>query len=294
MSFESPKDVSLDLFHLGENKYDHVILLPPKSKGYGPNLTPKNLLDFANKGGNILLVLSAGSPAPNAINALLVEFDIVLPSDRSSQVVDHFNYDALSSAEPHDVLLLARPGPLRTDVHNFFGGEGVLAVPRAVGQSLGNTSPLTVPILRAPSTAYSHNPKDEDAEVPDDFSTGSQIAIVSALQARNSARFTIVGSLEMLQDKWFDAEVQKPGQKARLKTVNKHFARQLTEWTFKEVGVLKAGRVQHQQVLDAGKGFTNTTEVGFADPEIYRVKVDVVRTAFPSALTSLMIYSRTR
>lgn len=33
LAFESPKNDKLSLFQLGERAYDHVILLPPKSKG---------------------------------------------------------------------------------------------------------------------------------------------------------------------------------------------------------------------------------------------------------------------
>lgn len=245
------------------------------SAGYGPNLTPKNLLDFTNAGGNILLALSSDVATPAAISSLLLEFDIALPADRTTEVVDHFHYDTKSSADNHNVLLVSRPTPLRADVVNFFGGNGLVAVPKAVGQALGSGSPLIAPILKAPETAYIYNPKEEaDAEL-DVFATGSQISLVSALQARNSARFTVLGSLEALQDKWFDATVQTPGGK-ETKTVNKQFARQLTEWAFKEVGVLKAGRVEHHRILDASKPVTNTTQVGLPEPEIYRIKTDVV------------------
>lgn len=244
--------------------------------GYGPNLTPKNLLDFTNGGGNILLALSSETAIPSAISSLLLEFDIALPTDRSSQVVDHFHYDTASSADNHNVLVLPQPTSPRSDVISLFGGDGVLAVPKAVGQTLGATSTLINPILRAPETAYTYNPKEEADAEPDVSATGSQIALVSALQARNNARFTVLGSLEMLQNKWFDAEVKLPGGKPT-KTANKQFARQLTEWTFKEIGVLRAGHVQHHQILDASKPISNTTQVGFADPEIYRIKTDVVR-----------------
>lgn len=243
--------------------------------GYGPNLTPKNILDYTNAGGNILLALSSDATTPAAISSLLLEFDIALPSDRTSQVVDHFNYDTLSSSEHHNVVLVSRPGPLRPDVVNFFGGDGLLAIPKAVGQTLGNTSPLIAPILKAPMTSYVHNPKEEADSETDVSATGSQISLISALQARNSARFTVLGSLEMLQDKWFSANVQVPGGK-NVKTANREFAKQLTAWTFKEVGVLKVGRIEHHQVLDASKPVSNTTQVGFADPEIYRIKTDVV------------------
>ncbi len=253
--------------------------------GYGPSLTPKILLDYVNAGGNVLLGLSSESGTPSAIASLLLEFDISLPTEKTSVVVDHFNYDAVSAAETHDVLLLDRPGPLRPDAVNFFGGDGLIAVPRAVGQTLGNTSPLIAPILKAPTTAYAYDPKEAVDSVEDPFATGSQLALISAMQARNSARFTVLGSLEMLQDKWFGASVKSaPGKNDKSK--NQEFARQLTEWTFKEVGVLKVLGVRHQEIITASKAacstckpVSNTTEVaesGEYNPEIYRIKNDVV------------------
>jgi oligosaccharyltransferase complex subunit beta len=244
--------------------------------GYGPSLTPKLLLDFVNAGGNILLGLSADSSTPSSISSLLLELDINLSPDRNSVVVDHFNYDRISAAEKHDVLLVPRPGPLRPDVKNFLGGDGVLALPKIVGQSLGSASPLLVPILKAPVTAYSYNPKEEGENMEDPFATGSQLSLITAMQARNSARFTVLGSLEMLEDKWFDASVKGSDGKST-KTVNREFAKQLSAWTFKEVGVLKVGKISHYEVTDASKKGENSTQVGFQNPGIYRIKNDVVR-----------------
>jgi oligosaccharyltransferase complex subunit beta len=207
----------------------------------------------------------------------LLELDIALPTDKHSVVVDHFNYDATSATEKHDVLLLNRPNPLRPDVVDFFGGDGLLALPKTVGQTLGNVSPLLTPILKAPTTAYPYNPKEEGETVEDVFATGSQLALISALQARNSARFVVLGSLESLQDKWFDASVKSPSGKS-VKTVNRDFAKQLTEWTFKEVGVLEVFSISHHEVstTTAAKSTANMTQVGFLNPPIYRIKNDVV------------------
>ncbi|KAF2084863.1 Dolichyl-diphosphooligosaccharide-protein glycosyltransferase 48kDa subunit [Saccharata proteae CBS 121410] len=276
ITYASPKTEDLALFKHGERAYDHLILLPPKSKGLGPALTPQILLDFVNKEGNILLTLSGETPTPSAINSLLLELDIYLPTDRNALVVDHFNYDTVSAAEKHDVLLLPRPAAQRSDVRDFFSGEGVLAVPHAVGQVLGNESPLLAPILRAPSTAYSYNPKDEAEGVEDLFAAGQQLSIVSVMQARNSARFTVLGSVEMLQDKWFDASVKDIAGKDA-KTANREFAKQLTEWAFKETGVLKVGRLQHFLNEGAAKGGINETGIEVPDhnPKIYRIKNDV-------------------
>lgn len=244
--------------------------------GYGPALTPKTLLDFTNGGGNTLLALSANSPSPAAVSSLLLELDIHLSPDRTSVVVDHFNYDLSSAAERHDVLLVGRPKPLRPDVKNYFGGDGILAIPRAVGQSLGNDSPLLAPILTAPETAYSYNPKEEGEGVEDSFASGGQLALITAMQARNSARFTVLGSLEMLEDKWFEAGVKDAGGKSQ-KTVNRDFAKQISAWTFKETGVLKVGRIDHRETAGLSHLGENTSQAGYLNPSIYRIKNEVVR-----------------
>lgn len=251
--------------------------------GLGPNLSPKNILDFLNKDGNIILALSGKSATSSAIASLLLEFDIHLSNDRSAVVVDHFNYDTISAAEKHDVLVLQRPGPLRPDVKAFFDGEGVLAVPRAAPQTLGSDSHLLAPVLRAPATAYAYNPKD-GMPAPDDIeATGSQLNLVSVLQARNSARFTVLGSVESLEDQWFSASVKTPGGK-KTPTANREFAKQLTAWTFKETGVLKVGKIEHHLATEG--------EVAAADlnPKIYRIKNETVRETGLNPANSMLIH----
>ena len=193
--------------------------------------------------------------------------------------MDHFNYDTVSASDKHDVLLLPRPKALRSDVTNFFGGDGTIVFPRSVAQELGNASPLLAQILSAPSTAYSYNPKEETETVEDPFAVGQQISLVSAMQARNSARFTIVGSVEALEDKWFDATVKTLGGK-ETKTANKQFAKQISAWTFMETGVLKVGRVEHHlsSINVGASGNESVAQLGYLNPTIYRVKNDVVRT----------------
>ncbi|KAJ5672919.1 hypothetical protein N7507_002046 [Penicillium longicatenatum] len=269
LSFESPKSDKLSLFEHGERAYDHLLILPPKSKGLGPNLTPKNVLDFMNKDGNIILALSGKASTSSAISSLLLELDIHLSNDRSAVVIDHFNYDTISAAEKHDVLLLERPGPLRPDVKALFDGEGVLALPRVAPQTLGSNSQLISPILRAPATAYAYNPKEEVPSPEDIEATGSQLNVVSAVQALNSARFVVLGSVEALEDQWFSGSVMALNGK-KVPTVNREFAKQLTGWAFKETGVLKVGKIEHHLATDG--------EVAAEDlnPKIYRVKNETV------------------
>jgi oligosaccharyltransferase complex subunit beta len=287
ITYEPIKSETVGLFHLGERAYDHLLILPPKSKGnihwqiskkviwlqagLGPNLTPKILLDFINAGGNILLTLSSSTPTPSALVSLLLELDIHLPTDRNALVVDHFNYDSLSAADKHDVLLVPRPDAIRPDVKNFFRGDGkggeVIAFPRGVGQTLGNTSPLLTPVLRAPRTAYSYNPRDDVEGVEEPFAVGEQLSLITTMQARNSARFTVIGAAEMLENTWFDNKVKSGGKES--KTVNQAFAKEVTGWTFNEIGVLQVGMIEH--FLNEGGVKSNIT-----NPKIYRVKNEVV------------------
>lgn len=253
--------------------------------GYGPSLTPKILLDFTNSGGNVLLGLSSTSGSPTAITSLLLELDIHLPSDRHTVVVDHFEYDRNSAVDKHDALVLPRPGLLKQGAKNFFDGGGVLAVPKAIPQTLGNNSPLLMPILRAPETACSYNPKEEGEAAEDLFATGSQLALVSAMQARNSARFTVLGSLEMLEDKWFTASVKGRDGKSQ-RTANREFARQLTEWTFREVGVLKVGSITHYE-SQSQPSQNNSAAIAENNPSIYKIKNDVVWSSHLCLLRSL-------
>ena len=244
-------------------------------------MTPALLLDFLKADGNILLGLSSESATPNAIVSLLLELDIHLPTDRNSLVVDHFHHDTLTGGETHDVLLVPAPKPIRNDVNNFFGSDtGVLAVPRAVGQALGAASALLAPILSAPATAYTYNPKEDASEgIEDVFGVGAQLALVSAMQARNSARFTVLGSAEMLEDRWFEATVRGLTG-GEVVTGNKQFAASLSGWAFKELGVLKVGSVRHY--LNEPQGTSSAPNATFLgqsalSPKIYRIKNDVVR-----------------
>lgn len=110
---------------------------------------------------------------------------------------------------------------------------------------------------------------------PEDlFAAGKQLALVSVFQARNSARVAVVGSAEMLQDKWLDAKVSRPEGK-KVKTENREFAKRLSGWAFQEIGVLRVNNIEHQL-----KGDNET------NPEIYRIKTDVVCVLCPSYIST--------
>lgn len=259
--------------------------------GFGPLLTPNLLLQFLNQDGNILLVLSADSTIPSAISSLLVELDIHLPPDRKTLVVDHLNYDTISAPEKHDVLLLPHPPPIRSDLKTFFGGQGTIAFPKGVPQQLGTETPHLSSILRAKNTAYSYNPQDESESVEDPYTVGGQVSLVSAFQARNSARLTVFGSSQALENQWFNAKIKGLDGKQSI-TSNKLFAKQVTAWTFKETGVLHVGRMEHRLSSIDDESLKNNTVALLEgqNPKIYRIKNDVVCSA-PSSIKICLIKS---
>lgn len=187
-------------------------------------------------------------------------------------MVDHFNYDAASAADKHDVVLVPAQGPLRPGLRDLFtapGGDKLpLAFPRGVGQVLG-AGALLSPVVRAPHTAYSYNPKEQAESVSDDlFASGAQLSLVSAFQARNSARVAVVGSAEMLSDKWLGAKVKRAGEKKEVATANDEFAKRISGWAFQEIGVLRVNWIEHH--------LNEVGAVNASNPKIYRIKNDVV------------------
>lgn len=265
VSYETPRSEGLALFDLGERRYDHVLFMPMKVKALGVSLAAGKLVDFTNGGGNVLIAQNADLSTSTSLVGFLGEIGVGLPIERTGLVVDHFNYDAISAGEKHDTLVLDAPSPLRDDHKDIFNfpSNAVLVMPRTVGHTLGPSHLLT-PILRAPSTAYSYNPKEE-SDMEDVFAAGKQLALVSAFQARNAARVVVLGSAEMISDAWIEASVSRVGGK-KVVAANRQFGKVLSGWAFQELGVLKVNGVEH-----ALKGSEEL------NPSIYRIKNEVVR-----------------
>lgn len=70
---------------------------------------------------------------------------------------------------------------------------------RGVGMSVGD-SELLLPVLRAASTAYSGVPLANAR--PDVIAGKNHLVLVAALQARNNARVTVSGSLELFSNEY--------------------------------------------------------------------------------------------
>ena len=243
--------------------------------GLGPNLTPQLLLQFINAQGNVLLAQSSTKAAPSSLVNFLAELEISFPPDRGGVVVDHFSYEATAAADSHDVLVLAPPAPVRPNIKPYFTPVGddaakPIVYPHGMGHVLGSSQLLT-PILRAPSTAYLYDAQEQADLIETDelFASGAQLGLVSVFQARNSARVAILGAVELLADKWFDANVSTVSNAGTVSnTWNREFAKRLSGWTFHEVGVVRVISVDHRLNGEDGSQELN--------PEIYRINNDAV------------------
>lgn len=208
------------------------------------------MLDFINKGGNVLL--AASSNVSEAIRDFAYEFSADF-DPAGTAVADHF--------------LGEEDDPARIAASRFVGNDVVVTKDvkhgppvlfRGVGHRLTGKNPLVQPLLIGAPTTYSYDTTDDE---PIDGSplAGSTLVLVSALQARNNARVVFSGSVEMFSDRFVDAKV-----KEHTKSGNLAFITQLSKWAFQETGVLKVwSKVHHRENETAQHG-------------IYRIKDDMV------------------
>lgn len=218
------------------------------------------------------------SPAGTTEQAreLARELDVDLPP-RDFVAADHMNFDALSAGQQHpnkhQLILVPRPAPSPKTRNYFSGGggqDGLIAF-RGAGHALGNR-PLLFPILSASRSAYTFDAVEDAAYAEQPWAAGTQMHYVTGLQARNNARIVISGSADMLSNEFFDMEVQPVAAKTKAKTANRAFAREITQWAFKEIGVVKVVAVRHR--------LANATDAP-ANPHVYRIKNDIVRPSLP-------------
>ena len=130
--------------------------------------------------------------------------------------------------------------------------------------ALKSNNPLLVPILTGSGTSYSYSSEPISTKP---LVRGRRTVLVGAVQARNGARVTFVGSKDLLSNKFFDASVNKAGSSSTQKSGNAEFAEELTRWAFQERGVLRQREVFHYHK-------DNKTELA----SVYRVGDDAVYT----------------
>ncbi|KAL4402226.1 oligosaccharyl transferase glycoprotein complex, beta subunit [Malassezia pachydermatis] len=260
-----------DLFVHGERMYDHIVMLAPHLKKLPTGLEPQTLVEFLQKGGNMLVALSP--QLTEAWRDFAREFGLDF-GERGMKLVDHFGYDTALDLGDHSAVRVG--GNVKERGSLAAGGivpnaavfsdktrmsEDSLLF-RGIAHWVG-PNPLAFPLLLPPLTAYqsdvpkvtgepsaftaSNINKLEALHDMTDLLTGADAhsedataSLASAVQLRdNSARAVFVGSLELFQNDLY-GDASRPLQRS--------FVDDLTAWTFQESSVLRIASNSHQRV----------------------------------------------
>nr|XP_054769099.1 dolichyl-diphosphooligosaccharide--protein glycosyltransferase 48 kDa subunit-like [Lytechinus pictus] len=267
LTYKTADDPNLKLSSYGEYLYEHLVLFCPSVEEFGGDIGENTLTDFIDEGGNILVAGNAdiGEPLRELGSNCGLEFD-----EEGTSVIDHLNYDVKD--EGYHTLVVADSenmidaetivGP-KSNKPVLFNGVGLIADP---------DNPLIIDVLHASSSAYSHNPQEPVEDYP--LAVGKNTLLVAALQARNNARVVFSGSVELFSDAFFQSAVQKAssGSKKYAESGNQALAVALSQWVFKEHGVIRVSRVTHHKVGETTPPASYTIE----DKVEYNIWLDIL------------------
>lgn len=262
LTFKAADDSDLALTKYSEYLFDHLVLFAPNVVEFGGNVTSKSIIDFIDDGGNVLVAASSQITEP--LKEIAAECGVEF-SDENTFVIDRFNSDV--NDDGRNTLILSETDNLINNqliVGNAKSG-GAPFLFRGVGMTVDAENPLLVEILTASHTAYTYNPDTAITEYP--HSVGKSTLLVAGLQARNNARVVFVGSLDFFSNDFFEASVQKAfgaNNKKFERSGNEALAVALSQWVFKERGVLRVTKVKHHRVGES------------QPPAAYTIKQDIV------------------
>ncbi|XP_021896719.1 dolichyl-diphosphooligosaccharide--protein glycosyltransferase 48 kDa subunit-like [Carica papaya] len=258
LDFKLADDPKISLQRYGQYFYDGLILFCPTIERFGGSIDLAAIFDFVDTGHD--LIIAADANASDLIRELATEFGVDFDEDPAAMVIDHTGY-AVSDTEG-DHTLIAGDDFIKSEA--ILGSEKIEApvLFQGIGHSLNPVNSLALKVLSASPSAYSANPNSKLSNPPSLI--GSNIALVSVVQARNNARTVVTGSLSMFSNRFFQSGVQKAGSSTKHeKSSNEQFLTELSKWVFHERGHLKAVNVRHHKVGEVN------------EPSMYRINDDL-------------------
>ncbi|CAF3578571.1 unnamed protein product [Adineta steineri] len=262
LTYRSSDDSTLQIVKYGEYIYDHIILFAPATKEFGGRLDAEVLTEFVDAGGNVLI--AASNVIGDAIREFAGECGIEFADDKSA-VIDHLNYDINDNGQ--HTLITASPDNLLAS--ELITGQckkaGLPFLFRGIGMTSDQDNPLLFDVLTGSSSSYTANP-NEQALTDYPATVGKRTLLISALQARNNARVGFVGSLDFFSNDFFQNSVQTNNDKKSIKSGNEDLALALTDWVFKQRGVLRSRNIRHYMKEDK------------STPSFYTIKNDIIFT----------------
>lgn len=235
LDYRLPNDPKLALQTYGEYIYDNLIIFGSDIAGFGGSLSVPSILRYLDHGHNLLVAVDHHvSPKMRELaNQCGIDFD---PKD--IRLHDHQHYDVSDTRGDHTLVVTDTwiEAPVLT------GAPKAPVLYRGVAAALDVKSKLVFSILQGSPTVVASSIK-RSSKI---HSMGKDSNLITALQGRNNARATFVGSVDMCSDAFYASPVQRAGTNERFeKSGNEDFCVALGKWTFKETGLLRATNVRH-------------------------------------------------
>jgi len=261
LTFKVADDASLLLKKFGEPLFDNILIFAPTVEEFGGDISVETLSQFVDDGGNILI--AGNSNLGDILRELASEVGFEA-DDEGTNVIDHLNYDIKDKGK-HTLIIASTDNLIKSD--KITGGVTSPLLFQGVGLLVDPENPLVLEILTGSSTSYSHNPDLPIKEFP--HAVGKETVLIAGLQARNNARVVFSGSIDFFSDEFFTSEIERiDGSKEA--TGNAQFTLSLTNWCFKQSGVLKVeGITHHKEGETESPSFYTIT-----DPAVYSITVN--------------------
>lgn len=257
LEFRLADDPRLSLQRYGHYLYDGLIIFSPSVQRFGGSLDQAAVLDFVDAGHD--LILAADSSASDLIRGIASDSGVDFDEDPEAVVIDHVGYAVSETDGEH--TLIAADDFIQSDV--ILGAKRIQApvLFRGIGHSVNPSNTLALKVLSASPSAYSACPRTKLSSAS---LTGSAIALVSVVQARNNARMLITGSLDLFSNRLLRSGVWKAGSSNKHeKSGNEQFVTEISKWVFHERGHLKAVNMTHHFVGEK------------TEPAVYRINDDL-------------------
>merc|ERR1712142_1210930 len=271
LTFKVADDPSIVLKKYGEYLFDHLVLFCPSVEEFGGGLSVELVTEFIDDGGNLLV---AGSSLTGDILRELASESGFEADEEGTFVIDHLNFDVkdegkhtLVAADPeHLIKAPAIVGNSNTGAPFLYQGTGLIA---------DQSNPLVVEILTASSSAYCHDTEKPVTQYP--HATGKNTLLIAGLQARNNARVVFSGSLDFFSDAFFTSGVEKAvaGGKKHPKSGNQALAASLSQWCFKQSGVLRVTDVNHHLAGEKAPPASGTYTIN--DHVVYTIGIEELK-----------------
>ena len=266
LSYKLADDSSLALSKYGEFLYDNLIIFAPSVEDFGGTIDVNAITDFVDNGGGNVLV-AASAEVGDILRDLGMEIGLEL-DERGTSVIDHLNYDVKDSGD-HTLIVVDPVNVIEADL--IVGKKSTVpCLYQGLGMTADPDNPLTLEIMTGASTSYSYFTDDQIDEYP--HAVGKSTLLIAGLQARNNARIMFSGSVDFFSNKFFAAPILKsvPNAKEFDTSNNRAFSSALSQWVFKENGVLRVGNVKHHIVGENESPQAYTIE----DQVYYEIEVE--------------------